>query len=193
MDTDADCICRPATYRYRPKVYSRYLGKYPEIRAGNGNALKVVDSLNLDWKLHSKYFLLKILCCLHLVGRVQRFREVEKKLKPGHKPFEQSVPRNVVILLLPKLADKVDRLVMLDIIEPIWYVNKWLSPIVYVPKVNKELNKAKYFSKIDCNKGIYKKKYVKIVSIWRALFAPLEDMNLKDCRWVCLLPGYFLT
>lgn len=63
--------------------------------------------------------------------------EVEIKIEPGHTPFVQSVPRNVAIPLLPRLKEKLDRLVKLDMIEPIEDVTEWVSPIVVVPKANK--------------------------------------------------------
>lgn len=110
---------------------------------------------------------------------------VSIKLKEDAKPFVQSVPRPVPIPMMNKLKAEIDRLLSLKIIEPMLEVTDWVAPIVVVQKNDKEirlcvdytrlneyvkrpyypilkiestlanLKGARYFSKIDINKGFY--------------------------------------
>ncbi|CAG9770307.1 unnamed protein product [Ceutorhynchus assimilis] len=106
------------------------------------------------------------------------------QIKPNAKPFVQSVPRTVPLALLPKLKTELDRLLKLNIIEPIETPTTWVSPIVCVdkgdtvrlccdytklnesvlrshfplPKIEhtlSQLSGSKYFSKLDTTSGFY--------------------------------------
>ncbi|KAJ8869946.1 hypothetical protein PR048_028957 [Dryococelus australis] len=61
---------------------------------------------------------------------------IKTVLKDEAKPFVQSVHRTVSITLLNKLKAEIDRLIQLDIIEPVMEPTEWVAPIVVVPKGN---------------------------------------------------------
>lgn len=111
--------------------------------------------------------------------------EVSIKLKENAKPFAQTVPRNVPIPRLDALKKELTKLEELEIISSIQEPTEWVAPIVVVPKDNNDIRlcvdftrldehifrpyfpitspdakfakigKAKYFSKIDLNKGFH--------------------------------------
>lgn len=110
--------------------------------------------------------------------------EMNIKIDPNIHPFIQSVPRSVPIPLLKPLKEELERLLKLDIIEPVDYHTPWVSPIVIVRKNEKirlcvdytKLNKAvlrthfpigkverilaqvsgsQYFSRLDTVSGFY--------------------------------------
>ena len=54
------------------------------------------------------------------------------------KPYVQSVPRRVPVPLLKKVESELHEMIQNDIIEPVDYATDWVSPIVVVPKANKE-------------------------------------------------------
>lgn len=117
--------------------------------------------------------------------------ELEIKLRDGYVPYAQSAPRIVPIAYLDKLRSELDRLIQLEIIEPVEFYTPWVAPIVCVPKQDgsiricgdyTELNKwvlrsyfpipgvettlgklkgSLYFSKLDTQSGFYQIKLKK--------------------------------
>ena len=59
-------------------------------------------------------------------------------LQDNVEPFFQSVPRVVPIALLPKIKKELNKLVKLQVIKSVDFPTDWCSPIVVVPKYNKE-------------------------------------------------------
>ena len=59
-------------------------------------------------------------------------------LQDNVEPFFQSVPRVVPIALLPKIKKELNKLVKLQVIKSVDFPTDWCSPIVVVPKHNKE-------------------------------------------------------
>lgn len=161
----------------------------------------------------------------NLFKEMGEFRgDVGIKLKPNYEAFVQSVPRNVAIPFLPKLKAELDRLTELNIIEPIEEVTEWVSPIVVVPKSDKEIRlcvdythlnkavmrpyfpiekvemklgrikKAKFFSKIDCNKGFYQIKLREECQHLTCFICPFGRYIFKRLPFgISCAPEYFVT
>lgn len=78
--------------------------------------------------------------------------EYEIKLKPSHKPFNQTAPRRIPIPLLQKVKGELDRLEAMGIIEKVGTTTEWCSPTVVVPKPNGKVRNCGDF--IQLNKAI---------------------------------------
>lgn len=135
--------------------------------------------------------------------------ELSIEIKPNAKPFVQAVPRTVPLALLPKLKKELDRLLKLEIIEPIETPTTWVSPIVCVdkgdtvrlccdytklnecvlrshfplPKIEhtlSQLSGSKYFSKLDTTSGFYQIKLNKKSQLLTTFITPYGRFFLKD-------------
>lgn len=150
--------------------------------------------------------------------------EVEIRLKSDNVvPYVQSVPRIVPVGLLGKLEKEIHRLESQGIIEKIQEATEWVSPIVVVPKGNEirlcvdytKLNKcvmrpffpiskveatlsklsgAKFFSKIDMNKGFYQIKLAKESQKLTCFISPFGRFIFKRLPFgISCAPEYFVT
>lgn len=148
---------------------------------------------------------------------------VSIKLKPDAIPFAQTVPRIVAVPLMHKLENEINRLKSLGIIEPIDEITEWVAPIVVVPKGDEirlcvdytELNKsvlrpyfpitkvestllrmknAKYFSKIDANRGFYQIKLDEESQKLTCFICPYGRFVFKRLPFgISCAPEYFVT
>jgi len=57
-------------------------------------------------------------------------------LKEGVTPFCLTTPRRVPLPLMKKVKEEIERMLQLDVIEPVDEPMEWCSLIVVVPKVN---------------------------------------------------------
>lgn len=157
-----------------------------------------------------------------LFGDVGKFKtEMEIKIREGIQPFAQSVPRVVPIPLLKPLKEELDRLIKLQIIEPVDYHTAWVSPIVVVQKHSKirlcvdytRLNKAvlrtyfpigkvetilaklqgsKYFSKLDTASGFYQIRLKKESQSLTTFITPFGRFLFKRVPFgITCAPEYF--
>ena len=111
--------------------------------------------------------------------------EFEIKLRPDAKPFALSTPRNIALLLRPKVAKKLARMEAIGVISKVDEPNPWCAGMVVIPKKSgdvcicvdlKPLNEsvlrevhplpkvdqtlaqlsgAKAFTKLDANSGFW--------------------------------------
>ena len=65
--------------------------------------------------------------------------EYEIKLKLSHKPFNQTVPRRVPILLLQKVKGELDWMEAMGVIENVDMPTEWCSPTSVVTKPNEKV------------------------------------------------------
>lgn len=160
-----------------------------------------------------------------IFDEIGEFKEgVSIKLKKDVTPFVQSVPRPVPIPLMKKLKAELDRLLRLQIIEPMHDVTDWVSPIVVVKKNENEirlcvdytklnlficrpyypipriemtlanLQGAKYFSKIDINKGFYQIKLNKESQLLTCFITPFGRYIFTRLPFgISCAPEYFVA
>ena len=57
-------------------------------------------------------------------------------LKEGATPFCLTTPRRIPLPLMKKVKEEIERMLQLDVIEPVDEPTEWCSPIVVVPKAN---------------------------------------------------------
>lgn len=150
--------------------------------------------------------------------------EVKIKLNKNVIPFVQSVPRPVPIPYLSKLKDEIERLQKLQIIEPMHEVTDWVSPIVVVPKNNGEirlcvdytrlnqsvgrpyypipkietilanLKGARFFSKLDANKGFYQIKLDRESQLLTCFICPFGRFVFTRLPFgISCAPEYFVS
>lgn len=147
--------------------------------------------------------------------------EMSIQIKPDAKPFVQSVPRTVPLALLPKLKIELDRLLKLNIIEPIETPTTWVSPIVCVdkgdsvrlccdftrlnvavlrshfplPKIEHtlaQLSGSVYFSKLDTTSGFYQIKLDKESQLLTTFITPYGRFFFKRLPFgISCAPEYF--
>ena len=125
------------------------------------------------------------------------------------KPFSQNVPRRVPVPLLGKVEAELEKMVKLDVIEPVDTPTNWCAPLVVVPKpngnvrlcvdltkLNKSVKREVYampsveetlskisqgsvFSKLDANSGFHQIPLDKASSDLTAFITPFGRFKFK--------------
>ena len=87
-----------------------------------------------------------------------KLKEEQKiKMADSAKPFAQKVPRRVPLPLLKKVEAELDKMVKLDVIEPIDTPTDWCAPLVVVPKANGDVRLCVDLTKL--NKSVKRETY----------------------------------
>lgn len=79
------------------------------------------------------------------------------RLKEEAIPFCLDTPRRISIPLLPKVQAEINRLLKLDVIEPVDEPTEWCAPIVVAPKPNEEIRMCVDLTKL--NKAVKRELY----------------------------------
>ena len=83
--------------------------------------------------------------------------ELHIEITDGAKPFAQTVPRRVPVPLLGKVEAELDKMVNLDVIEPVDTPTDWCAPLVVVPKPNGNVRLCVDLTKL--NKSVKREAY----------------------------------
>ena len=73
---------------------------------------------------------------LSLCSMIELDGEQHIEISEGAKPFAQTVPCQVPVPHLRKVEAEQDKMVNLDVIEPVDTPTNWCAPLVVVPKPN---------------------------------------------------------
>ena len=68
----------------------------------------------------------------HGLGKLEGEHTIH--LKEGATHFCLTTPRRILLPLMKKVKEEVERMLQLDVIEPVDEPTEWCSPIVVVPK-----------------------------------------------------------